>query len=78
MSWISYKNLSGNAGVTYYRIKDNSIEIRFTKNQDTHYYIYSSPPLSIDRMKLLAEEGRGLSTFITQNRKYLTCSKISL
>ena len=62
----SYKNLSGNSGVTAYAVVDEGILIRF---QDGGIYLYtyeSAGRRNIERMRALAAEGRGLSTYISQ------------
>lgn len=64
-----YQNLEGNSGVTAYEIKTNSIAVEF--NHDAVYlYTYKSAGKKvIEKMKLLAKAGRGLSTLISQEVK---------
>ena len=62
-----YKNLSGTSGITHYEIDDDYIAIKFIG--ETIYY-YSHSRISryhIERMKSLAESGKGLATYINQN-----------
>ena len=61
-----YQNLEGHSGVTAYEIKPDSIAVEF--NHDAVYlYTYKSAGKKvIEKMKLLAKTGRGLSTFISQ------------
>ena len=62
----SYRNLSGNSGVVAYAIVDEGILVRF---QDGGIYLYtyaSAGRSKIERMRTLAAEGRGLSTFISR------------
>jgi len=64
-----YKNLSKDSTVTRYHIAKDALTIRFT---DDSVYIYSNQsatPVAISKMKILAEAGKGLGTFITANLK---------
>ena len=65
----SYKNLNGNSGVLDYEIGPDYIKVKF--EHSTKIYIYSTRRISshkIEQMKALAVAGRGLGTFINQNR----------
>ncbi|RZJ60748.1 MAG: hypothetical protein EOO45_24080 [Flavobacterium sp.] len=64
-----YKNLEGNSGVTAYKIAAESIAVEF--NHDSVYlYTYTSAGKGvIEKMKKLAESGKGLSTYISQKAK---------
>lgn len=64
-----YKDLTGNSGVTAYEISDNGISIEF--NHDT-VYLYTNASTGkrrIEKMKRLAADGKGLSTYISQTVK---------
>lgn len=62
----SYKNLNGNSGVTAYQIQEEGIYVRF-QNDVTYYYSYAAPGKEhVEKMKELAEQGKGLSTYISQ------------
>ena len=67
----TYKGLSGNSGVKLYEIGDDQIKIRFAhKDSFTYVYNYSiTGRQNVEKMKLLAVKGKGLSTFISQNVK---------
>jgi hypothetical protein len=66
---IPYKNKSGNSGVEAYKIGPESITVRFSKGL-VYLYNYTTPGKRyVEEMKALAEEGRGLSTFISRNVK---------
>lgn len=61
-----YKNLEGHSGVTAYEPGDDSIAIEFG-HKAVYLYTYSSTGKAIvNRMKKLAEKGKGLSTYISQ------------
>jgi len=62
-----YKNLSGTSGVVAFEAGDHHIDIKF---QDGHKYRYdyAKPGKDeVERMKTLAQTGKGLATFINQN-----------
>lgn len=61
-----YKNLSGNSGVLAYEIGEDFIKVKFRKG-GVYLYNYSVTGRdNVERMKELAEKGRGLSTFISR------------
>ncbi len=64
-----YKNLGGKSVVSTYKIKKDSVTIRFA---DHSVYIFSNQSagrLNVDKMKELAVAGKGLGTFITTTLK---------
>jgi len=62
-----YKNLSGESGVVAYDIGDDHIDIRFRNSDGVYRYDRETPGAPhIDNMKLLAEAGPGLSTYISR------------
>lgn len=62
-----YKNLSGNSGVTAYKLQEEGIYVQFQK-EAVYYYSHAAPGKEhVDRMKELAEQGKGLATYISQN-----------
>jgi hypothetical protein len=61
-----YKNLSINSGVTAYEIRDDSIIVEF-KSGDKYLYSYDTPGKdAVEAMKVLANKGIGLSTYISK------------
>ena len=63
-----YKNLSRDSGVTHYEIGEDYIDVKFIGKSTI--YIYSNSRTGkrhIDKMKILAMNGQGLCTYITQN-----------
>lgn len=61
-----YKNTEGSSGVTAYETGKESITVTF---QPGHIYLYtyaSTGKKVVDHMKVLAEKGKGLSTYISQ------------
>lgn len=64
-----YANLSGNSGVVSYELGDGQITVLF---RNGWYYLYtddSSGAQNIAQMQILAQEGMGLSTYISQHVK---------
>ena len=67
-----YKNLSGDSGVLSYETGKDYMKVKF-RDGDVYLYNYYRPGRDkVERMKELAEEGRGLSTFISRyvKKKY--------
>jgi hypothetical protein len=71
-----YKNLEGNSGVYAYEIGLKSITLLFTNNTMYHYTYDSAGSKHIERMKILANEGRGLSSFINRYVKKRFASRL--
>lgn len=61
-----YKNLSGNSGVSAYEIGEDYLAVEFTSGSVYLYNYESNGKEVIEGMKILAEAGKGLSTFISQ------------
>jgi hypothetical protein len=60
----TYKNLSGNSGVLAYEIGFDSITVQF-RDYSIYLYNYASAGReTIEHMKKLAKDGRGLNSFI--------------
>lgn len=65
----AYKNLKGDSGISRYQIGDDFIIIEFGAG---HLYLYnytSTGKAKIERMKVLAKKGKGLSTYISRHVK---------
>ena len=72
----TYKNLSKESGVNKYLIEDESIVIQF-KDGGLYVYNYTKPGKPhVERMKKLAQNGKGLSTFISTKIKKNYFSKL--
>ena len=70
-----YKNLSEESGVKAYEILDEGIRVQFISD-DVYYYSHDIPGKKhVDEMKRLAEKGRGLATYISQNVRQNFASK---
>lgn len=64
-----YANRLGNSGITAYEIGPDSIAVLFA-NGTVYVYTYGSTGREeVEQMKSLAEQGQGLSTFISQHVK---------
>ena len=61
-----YRNLDGASGVTAFETANDSIKVAFINGSIYEYDYASAGRGNIERMKRLAAEGRGLSTFISQ------------
>ncbi len=62
-----YKNLDSSSGVTAFEVADDAITVEFINGSVYKYDYASAGRGNIERMKRLAAEGRGLSTFISQH-----------
>ncbi len=62
-----YGRISGESGVTAYRVEPQAIEVRFMDGKVYRYSYASTGRADIEQMKLLASAGKGLSTFISQH-----------
>lgn len=62
-----YANASGHSGVTAYEIRPDAITVAFRDGGVYRYTYASAGRDNVERMKLLAAAGRGLSTFITRS-----------
>ena len=71
-----YKNLSGDSGVVAFEIRSDSIIIEF-KDDGLYLYTYASAGKdNIEQMKRLADNGKGLCTFVTRHVRYNYTQKI--
>ena len=66
-----YKNLNGNSNIDTYEISDDSITVRFSSGKIRNYlYTYQIPGSAIvEKMKVLAIQGRGLNSYISTTVK---------
>lgn len=71
---IPYKNRAGNSGIRSYRTGVDYIDVEFIDGTVYTYTYASAGKPAIEKMKTLARQGRGLSTFIstTVKDKYST------
>ncbi len=61
-----YRNRSGDSGVVAYATREDSICVEFSSGEVYLYTSASTGRERVERMKALAQSGRGLSTFISQ------------
>ncbi len=72
-----YANVSGNSGVTFYELGSDFVRVWFA--DAAYVYDYrSAGAANVERMKRLARQGRGLSTFISTAVRNRYASKESL
>jgi len=64
-----YLNKEGHSGVTGYEVSTAGISVEFNHDAVYLYTYKSAGKKAIEKMKELAEAGRGLSTYISQNVK---------
>ena len=70
-----YQNLAGDSGVVAYETGLDFIRVQFTGGE-TYLYTYDSAGAdAVELMKTLAEQGRGLSTFISRTVKSAFAAK---
>ena len=64
-----YKNFGENAGVRAFEILKNGIIIQFNDDKGFYYHYDNAKPgkLHVKQMKILALQGKGLTTYINQN-----------
>jgi len=71
-----YRNLSGDSGVYAFETSSDYIVVEFIKG-GTYLYTYGSAGRDkIEQMKILAQRGAGLGTFINKNARKLYKRKI--
>ena len=63
-----YANLSGRSGVVAYEIHRGSIVVEFQGGERYAYTASSAGANAVAEMQRLARAGRGLSTYIAQQR----------
>jgi hypothetical protein len=64
-----YRNLSGHSGVAWYETTSDSITLTFVDGERYVYTWASAGRTAVDRMKALADAGRGLSTFVSRHAR---------
>ena len=70
-----YENRSGNSGVVAYETGPDFIQVQFVGGE-IYLYTYASTSADVvERMKTLAHQGIGLSTFISQTVKAAYATK---
>jgi len=63
----AYKKQGGPSGISAYAIGDDNIKIRFVDGSIYLYNFKSTGKQNVERMKKLAEAGKGLATFINKH-----------
>ena len=62
-----YRNLSGHSGVVAYETTPDSITLTFVGGERYVYTDARPGRATVDRMKTMAAEGQGLSTFVSRH-----------
>lgn len=62
-----YANSRGNSPITHFQIEDDRIIVWFKQGKSYSYSNNKAGKHHIDKMKILAINGSGLSAYITEN-----------
>ena len=72
----AYKKLNNNSGVTHFEIGEGSIKILFNNRSLYLYTDEITGKQHVDKMKVLARQGAGLSTYISKHVKEKYAAKL--
>ena len=73
-----YKNLNGDSLVEAYDIDEDYVLVKFKDNVRYLYNVHHTGEENIKKLKKLAEEGKGLYHFITENLKKKHAKKFNV
>jgi hypothetical protein len=62
-----YQNLSGESGIALYEAGEDWIAVLFTDGSEYMYTYGTAGQRQVERMKVLAEAGQGLNTYINEH-----------
>lgn len=65
-----YANLNGNSGVVAFEIGSTWIKVQFRTGSPYTYSYQKAGEIHVEKMKVLARNGRGLNSYINLNCKY--------
>jgi hypothetical protein len=71
-----YKNLGGDSDVNRYEIGNDSIKVQFNDGSIYLYNYQSAGQSKIEQMKVLAQAGTGLNSFIMRNVRKAYAAKL--
>lgn len=71
-----YQNLSGKSKVTMYELAKDVVTIRYANQEVYRYSNQSAGRENISKMKVLAQAGKGLETFVNANVKEKFARKV--
>lgn len=75
----TYKNINRDSNVASYEIGADYIGVKFLGTPYVYYYSYKSPGKEhVEKMKILAEIGDGLNSYINTNCRFLFEKKVRL
>jgi hypothetical protein len=63
-----YSNRSGDSGVRAYKLIRSGIQIQFNSGRPYEYTVALTGANHVEAMRGLAEQGRGLASYISQHR----------
>jgi hypothetical protein len=64
-----YSNRRGNSPITHFQIENERISVWFRGGKKYSYSYRKAGQTHVEKMKILARTGSGLSAYITQNVK---------
>lgn len=64
---VSYKDINGDSGVLGFEISDDRIVVEFKGGSQYLYSYASTGQIHIEKMKVLAQNGDGLNSYINKN-----------
>lgn len=71
-----YQNLSGKSQVTMYELAKDVVTVRYANQEVYRYSNQSAGRENVSKMKVLAQAGKGLETFINANVKEKFARKV--
>lgn len=71
-----YQNLSGKSKVTMYELAKDVVTVRYANQEVYRYSNQSAGRENVSKMKVLAQAGKGLETFINANVKEKFARKV--
>lgn len=68
MSMKKYRNISGESGVDSFEIGETYIKVKFKSKPRIYTYSHNrAGKMHVDKLKLLAQRGRGLNAYINSH-----------
>lgn len=64
---VSYKDINGDSGVLGFEISNDRIIVEFKGGSQYLYSYASAGQIHIEKMKVLAQNGDGLNSYINKN-----------
>jgi hypothetical protein len=71
-----YRNLGGDSGIRSYEVGNDSITVQFSDGSVYLYTAHSAGSANIEEMKVLAEAGHSLNSFINRHVRFNYAQKL--